>query len=149
VGGWADNGFGEKKKIMVDIFSHFMKSGLKCGFFINKNISHQQECDILANSKLTLNIHDAYQRILGLDTNERTFKSLGLNGLLVSDSVGQLNNMFPNVSTSLDAAELVQITKDILDLSDTELSIMREDNRHNILTNHCYTHRVQTLLNLE
>ena len=74
VGGWANNGFDEKRSIIVDIFSKFMKSGLKCGFFVNKNLTHKQECDLLANSKLTLNIHDAYQRALGLDTNERTFK---------------------------------------------------------------------------
>jgi spore maturation protein CgeB len=148
VGGWADNGFDEKKKIIIDVFSKFMNSGLKCGFFINKNLSHYQECQLLANSKMTLNIHDAYQRTLGLDTNERTFKSLGLNGLMVSDTVGQLNNLFPEIFTSLNSDELVKHTKFILSLTDGEKHVIKEENKQNILENHCYLNRVKTLLNL-
>ena len=97
IGGWANNGFNEKKKIMIDVFSHFKQSGLRCGFFINKNVSHKSETEILSSSKVCLNIHDAYQRTLGLDTNERTFKSLGLNGLLVSNKKKKLEKMFPEV----------------------------------------------------
>ena len=148
VGGWANNGFDEKRRIIVDIFSKFMNSGLKCGFFVNKNLTHKQECDLLANSKITLNIHDAYQRSLGLDTNERTFKSLGLNGLLVSDKVQQLNELFPNVATSLDSDELVSITKEILSLTENERENIREKNKQNIIDNHCYVNRIQALLNL-
>lgn len=148
VGGWADNGFDEKRKIMVDIFSKFMNSGLNCGFFVNKNLTHEQECKVLHNSRVTLNVHDAYQRTLGLDTNERTFKSLGLNGCLVSDTVGQLNNLFPTVKTSLESEELVQITKDYLSLTDAELNVIKEENRQLILDKHCYTNRVDALLAL-
>ncbi|MAG26797.1 hypothetical protein CMI47_14745, partial [Candidatus Pacearchaeota archaeon] len=35
VGGWVNNGFDEKRKIMMDIFIEFKKSGLNCGFFVN------------------------------------------------------------------------------------------------------------------
>ena len=125
-----------------------MNSGLECGFFINKNLSHHQECQLLANSKMTLNIHDAYQRTLGLDTNERTFKSLGLNGLLISDTVGQLNNLFPEILTSLDSDELVKHAKHILSLTDDEKRVIKEENKQNILENHCYINRVKTLLSL-
>lgn len=148
VGGWANNGFNEKQKIILDIFKHFKDSGLKCGFFVNKNLTHQQECDLLANSKITLNIHDAYQRVLGLDTNERTFKSLGLNGAMVSDSVEQLSQLFPNVGTSLDPQEIVNITKQYLEMPERELNDLKEKNKQNILENHCYTNRVQQLLSL-
>jgi hypothetical protein len=148
IGGWANNGFDEKRKIMIDIFSRFKDSGLNCGFFVEKNLTHEQECRVLYNSKLTLNIHDAYQRVLGYDTNERTFKSLGLNGCLVSDTVGQLNRIFPNLKTSLDSNEIVQITKDYLSLSEKELNDIKEENRQNILDNHCYTNRVKSLLDL-
>jgi spore maturation protein CgeB len=148
VGGWANNGFDEKKKIIIDIFSKFMNSGLECGFFINKNLSHHQECQLLANSKMTLNIHDAYQRTLGLDTNERTFKSLGLNGLLISDTVGQLNSLFPEILTSLQSDDLVQHAKYILSLTAGERDVIKEENKQNILENHCYINRVKTLLNL-
>ena len=39
VGGWADNGFNEKKQIIIDIFSKFKNSGLRCGFFVNKKFN--------------------------------------------------------------------------------------------------------------
>ena len=148
VGGWANNGFNEKKKIILETFAAFKDSGLKCGFFINKNLSHQQECDLLANSRTTLNIHDEYQRVLGYDTNERTFKSLGLNGLLISDTVDQLNNLFPTTKTSLNPDELVEITKNYLSLTEKELNDIKDKNRQDILDNHCYTNRVEQLLKL-
>ena len=148
VGGWANNGFDEKRKIIIETFTAFKDSGLKCGFFVNKGLTHDQECALLANSKITLNIHDAYQRILGHDTNERTFKSLGLNGALVSDSVTQLNRLFPNIQTSSDAFEMVDLVKQTLSLSEKELMEMKEKNKQDILANHCYTNRVEKLLSL-
>jgi len=148
VGGWADNGFDEKRKIMMKTFAAFKDSGLKCGFFINKNLSHQQECDLLANSKMTINVHDAYQRTLGTDTNERTYKSLGLNGLMISDTVKQLNDIFPSVRTTLEPSEMVTIAKEILSLPESEFDNIKEVNRENILKNHCYINRAQTFLDL-
>jgi hypothetical protein len=148
VGGWANNGFDEKRRIMMKVFGAFMKSDLKCGFFIEKNLSHEQECALLYNSKVSLNLHDAYQRKLGLDTNERTFKSLGLNGILVSDSVGQLNRLFPDLHTSLEPEELVQITKDYLSLTEQELNDIKNKNRQDILNNHTYIHRIEEMLKL-
>jgi hypothetical protein len=148
VGGWANNGFDEKRKIMIEIFSKFMDSGLKCGFFVNKNLTHEQECNLLYNSKTALNIHDAYQRILGCDTNERTFKSLGLNGALISDKIQQLNKLFPEVPTSLSADTLVSDTKKILSLTKNEIRGIKEKNKQNILDKHCYTNRVEQLLKI-
>lgn len=148
VGGWVNNGLNEKRKIMLDIFLEFKKSGLNCGFFINKNLSHEQENALLYNSKISLNIHDAYQRTLGFDTNERTYKSLGLNGIMISDKVGQLERIFPEVKTTLDPSELVSITKDYLSLSEKELNDIKEKSRQHVLDNHCYTHRVKELLAL-
>lgn len=147
VGGWANNGFDEKRKIMINIFSEFKSSGLKCGFFINKGLSHQAETEILSSSKVCLNIHDAYQRQLGLDTNERTFKSLGLNGLLVSDKINQLDNMFPNVYTSLNSKEIVSKVVEYIQTYDDMLE-MKNNNRLNVLKNHSYTNRVEEMLKL-
>jgi len=148
VGGWVNNGFDEKRKIMMDIFIEFKKSGLNCGFFVNRNLNHEQETAVLYNSKISLNIHDAYQRILGNDTNERTFKSIGLNGILISDKVKQLENILPNVKTSNEPAELVRFTKEYLSLTEKEINDIKEENRQDILDNHCYTHRVEQLLAL-
>jgi hypothetical protein len=146
VGGWANNGFNEKKKIMLDVFSKFRKTNLSCGFFINKNLNHLQECKVIYNSKVCLNIHDAYQRKLGLDTNERTFKSLGLNGLLVSDTVHQLCDLFPGVPNSLDSDEIVYNTKSLLNLPHDELSLIREKNKKDVINNHTYIKRLEKLL---
>lgn len=87
VGGWANNGFNEKKKIILDVLGQFQKTNYRCGFFINKNLTRKQENEVLASSKVCLNIHDAYQRELKLDVNERTFKSLGINGCLLTDVI--------------------------------------------------------------
>jgi len=148
IGGWANNGFNEKRKIMIESFSAFQESGLKCAFFINKNLSHEQESALLYNSRISLNLHDAYQRALGMDTNERTFKSLGLNGILISDEIGQLKDIFPNVKTSNNPLELVKMTKEYLSLTEKERYNIKEENRQNILDNHCYTNRVEQLLSL-
>ena len=98
--------------------------------------------------KITLNIHDAYQRTLGHDTNERTFKSLGLNGALVSDSVGQLSRLFPDIKTSSDKQEMVGLVKQLLSLSESELNDIKQKNKQDTLDNHCYTNRVEQLLKL-
>ena len=148
IGGWANNGFNEKRKIIIKNFFEFKNSGLKCGFFINKNLSHEQENKILCNSILSLNLHDNYQRILGYDTNERTFKSLGLNGLLISDQVEQLSSMFPSVKTSNEPRELVKFAKDFLMLTKKEINNIKEENKQKILEKHCYTNRVQQLMEL-
>ena len=146
IGGVANNGFNEKIHIMNNTLGPISRSSLKCGFYINKNLSHSQENYILNASKLTINIHDAYQRELGLDTNERTFKSLGINGMLVSDNVDQLTRIFPFVKTSNDNNELVSIIQEHINSNDLENK--KEKNREHVLNNHTYICRVNTLLTL-
>lgn len=148
IGGWADNGFNEKRKIMLDYFKEFKDTSIKCGIFINKNISHEQENKILSNSKVALNIHDAYQRVLGLDTNERTFKSLGLTGLLLSDRVEEVTNLFPKVQTVSSPKEMKHAVVTFLAKNRKELKTIKEQNRFDILKNHTYTKRVESLLHL-
>ena len=147
IGSRADNGFDSKWKIMKETFAAFKDSGLKCGFFINKNLTHEQETNILRNSKVALNIHDDYQRVLGLDVNERTFKAIGINGLLVSDYGEQNKQMlelklpytaFPNTP---DVRELVSRVKDNMNIIDE----LRQEKREVILANHTYVNRVKQL----
>lgn len=148
VGGRANNGFDEKYKIMMNHFKAFKDSGLKCGIFVDKNLTHEQENKILYNSKVAINIHDAYQRQLGLDTNERTFKSLGLTGVLVADKEGQLGRLFPDVKRTNDPKEMVKFVKEYVNMPEEELSFIKEKNRKMILNNHTYLHRVKQLLEL-
>jgi len=148
IGGWADNGFNEKRKIMLDYFKEFKDTKIKCGIFINKNISHEQENKILSNSKVALNIHDAYQRVLGLDTNERTFKSLGLTGLLLTDKVEEVTNLLPEVQTVSSPLEMKHTVLTLLAKNREELKAIKEQNRLDILKNHTYINRVKSLLQL-
>ena len=148
VGGWANNGFDEKKKIIIDYLSVFKDSGLRCGFAVNQGISHEQENNLLSKSKVALNIHDAYQHSLGIDTNERTFKSLGLCGILVSDNVKCLKSLFPNISLASSPEEMLQMTREICEISDNLLFEKKTINRKNILSKHTYIERVKTMLSL-
>ena len=148
IGGRANNGFDEKYKIMIQHFSAFKDSNLKCGFFIGKGLTHEQETAILSNSKVAVNIHDAYQRVLGNDTNERTFKSLGLTGVLVSDEVGQVSRLFPNIKMSNDPKKLVKLVEEYVKMPIDELLEIKKENKENIISNHTYINRVQKLLSL-
>ena len=148
VGGWANNGFDEKRKIMLEQFSYFKNSGLKCGFFINRGLNHQQENALLYNSKVSINIHDAYQRKFGFDTNERTFKSLGLTGVLISDNIKQIGDTFSFVEMSNSPPEMVELAKQYINMTDDKLNELKITNRNLILKEHTYVNRVKQLIGL-
>jgi spore maturation protein CgeB len=148
IGGRANNGFDEKYRIMMNHFSAFKDSDLKCGIFIGKNLTHEQENKLLYNSKVAINIHDAYQRELRLDTNERTFKALGLTGALVADDEGQLGRLFPDVKRTNNPKEMVKFVKEYVNMPEEELNSLKEHNRENILDSHTYVHRVNQMLQL-
>jgi len=145
VGGWADNGFDEKRGIMLSHFAELEKLGIKLGIVVNQGISDEEEANILYNSKVALNIHDHYQRVLGIDSNERTFKSLGLTGFLVSDDVDEVKNLFPSVPIGLDEKHFAATVEKYVN---TDLSSAKKENRKLILENHTYVHRVNSLLEL-
>jgi hypothetical protein len=148
VGGIADNGFNEKIKIIESVFKSFAKSGLKCAFAINYNLTHEQENHILNNSKICLNIHDQYQRKLSLDTNERTFKGLGSTGFIVSDKINQLERLFPNVFTSNEADQLVDFCLQFVKKTNEEINFIKRNNQKFIEKNHTYINRVEKFLSL-
>jgi len=151
IGGVADNGFNEKADIMQDVLSYFFNnSGLKCAFAVNNNLSHEQENHILLKSKIALNIHDAYQRHLGLDTNERTFKSLACTGMLISDDIEQAKNLFNFSFFSNDLEKCVQEAKNTcLNLNVDDLIKKKKENQKIILQNHTYVNRVQQFLSIQ
>jgi hypothetical protein len=146
VGGRANNGFDEKYKIMLEIFKEFKKTNFRCGFFIDKNLSHEQEKNILFNSKICLNIHDAYQRKLGLDTNERTFKSLGVNGLLISDNITQIEKLFSQVELVNSPEEYIASCSKFINMLEASVQEIKEYNKNIINKNHTYINRVKTIL---
>jgi hypothetical protein len=150
IGGWADNGFNSKKKIMKGIFSEFMKSDLKCGFFINKGLTNEEEAKIIKSSKVCLNIHDDYQKILGLDLNERVFKTLGLNGNIVVD-YGEhsklLGEVVNYVTTPHDSdSSLVGLASFNAESHVYAITDPWANNREKILTNHTYVSRVKQMI---
>ena len=146
IGGIADNGFNEKHQIMLSHFNPLYKSDLKCGLFINKNLTHEEETKILYNSKVSINIHDAYQRKLGLDSNERTFKSLGLNGCLVSDEIDQISRIFPDIKMSSDPDAMLDMVKHYVLMENDQLKELKNKNRDLINKKHTYIERVKELL---
>ena len=147
IGGWADNGFNEKKKLILQTLKVFMNSDLKCGFFINRGISHDAENKILSNSRVCLNVHDKYQRKFGRDVNERTFKSLGLNGILVSDEINHQTHLFPEIKCSNNPESVLKYVKEYVNMDDDRLEKIKNKNKQNILTNHTYVNRVKQMLN--
>jgi hypothetical protein len=150
VGGWANNGFNEKREIMLKYFDGFKDSGLSYGFFVNSGLTHEQENAILYNSKVSINIHDAYQRRLGLDTNERTFKSLGSNGLLISDNIEQIKQLKLNAILTNGVKEMVEAAQHyVFDKTPEDRLEIKIKNRQNIITKHAYTERVKALLELK
>lgn len=149
VGGWADNGFDEKRKLLIEHFQEFEGAGLTCAIFVNQGLSHEKETNIMYNSKVALNIHDAYQRVLGLDTNERTFKSLGTTGVLVSDDIKCLDDFDFKIVRENDPKKYLEaVMKYIFDTPEDELHGIREYNINEIMENHTYTHRVNSLMAL-
>ena len=147
IGGLANNGFNEKVKIMNEMLGFLEKSELNCGFFVNKNVPHNIERDILFSSKVCLNIHDNYQRTLGFDTNERTFKSLGLGGYLVSDNVTQVTNIFPDTYTDNDPQKILEHIRKTVRNPDI-LTETKNKNRKLIDEKHTYIKRVEDFMKL-
>lgn len=147
VGGRANNGFDEKIKLIESTLSGFEKSGLNVGFFINRGLSLCDEANILFHSEVGLNIHDVFQREYGFDTNERTFKTLGLTGLIASDANTQLEMLFGIKGTN-DVEQLIDMVKIWLELTSVERRSIKDQNRASILRNHTYVNRVESLLQL-
>ena len=145
LGGWADNGFNEKREIIKAYWEEIDKLDIIKAFFVGINMTLEQEIIMLNNSKIALNIHDNYQQILGYDTNERTFKSLGRNGFLISDKVEAVEKLFPTVPIAATPKEMAEL---IIHYLKEDLTEIKAENRSHILSNHTYTHRVQQMLEL-
>ena len=130
---------------MIEHFMEIKKLNLKCGIFINKDISVQNEANVLYNSNIAINIHDAYTRTVGCNYNERTFKSLGLTGFLISDKHALLEKDFPNLPMAATAKDMSEL---IVQHMDQDLTEIKEKNRLDILQNHTYINRVEKFISL-
>jgi hypothetical protein len=145
IGGRANNGFDEKYRLIQSTFEVFNK--FNSGFFVERSLSLPDEANILFHSEVGLNVHDVFQREYGFDTNERTFKTLGLTGLLASDMNKQLEILFGIKGTN-NLEQLVDMVKGLLELSSVERKNLKDDSRGNILKHHTYVNRVESLLSL-
>lgn len=145
VGGIANNGFNEKINIMLSYLKPLMNKKYN-GIFVGVNIPDELEIELLSNAKIALNIHDAYQQELGFDVNERTFKSLGLNGCLVSDHVEELTRLF-NIDGCKNPQEYLDKVEYLLSLDNLEE--IKNKNKELILKKHTYKNRISLLLNNE
>lgn len=148
VGGWADNGYNEKQIRIREYLEKIQRSKLRCGFFVNAGLTHEQENFVISSTKIAINIHDEYQVRLGYDLNERTFKSLALSGILVSDSVKEMENLFSKIKTAKTPGEMLDFINFYMNANNDELLLERMKNRRNILDNHTYTKRIEEFLKL-
>lgn len=149
VGSSANNGFNEKLPIMKKVFDFLENSPFKAELHINKNLTHKDENDLLNRSKVALNIHDSYQRELGLDCNERTFKALGVNGILVNDEVEEVKNIFPKTKCESSLSGIFKAIKEYCEMDNEKLRSIKKKNQEEILRSHTYIHRVTEMLSLK
>jgi hypothetical protein len=145
IGGIANNGFNEKIQIMQKFLYPVVRAGFS-GIRVNANLSDEQELSLLSSAKVCLNLHDLYQQELGFDINERTFKSLGLNGCLVSDDVKEYTRLFGEKGCG-SPEEFLSTVKD--KINNPNIQEEKERNKNLIKENHTYKHRVIQLLNNE
>ena len=150
IGGWANNGFDEKRVIMQQYLGPLSHDkNIKSAIVINQNCSLEAEMKLLYNSTLCLNIHDRYQQLLGLDSNERTFKSLGLNGFLISDKVAEVARLFPQVPQADTPEGFRNLVLEFLGEGNAkDLEDIKQTNRESILKDHTYICRVDQLQGL-
>jgi len=150
IGGVANNGFNEKLHLMLDAKKALEDLNINLGFYIGSNVTHQFEVEALSRAKITLNIHDAYQRELGRDTNERTFKSLGLNGFMISDRIECLDDFDLQIPQFTTTEELKSLVSYYLFNRKVQkkLSKIRAENQKEIEENHTYLNRVEQFLQI-
>lgn len=142
IGGWANNGF-NTKAARIKSFLGALRDLPNLGFFVNKNLTHEEEEIVLSNCKVSLNVHDTYQVELGLDINERTFKSIGLgSGWHISDRVRAGENLnLPATKWVDNPEEMRQTVMRLLESGEEPPS-----GREAFLRDHTYKARVTRIL---
>ena len=70
-----------------------------------------------------------------------------MNGLLVSDKVGELGNLFPDVPQASSPKQMAELVKIYLE-DFSNLEDVKARNRKDVLDNHTYVNRVELLLKL-
>lgn len=145
IGGRANNGFDEKYQLLQKTFAALGK--FKAGFFVERSLTLSDEANILFHSDIGLNVHDVFQREHGFDTNERTFKTLGLTGFIISDDNKQMQDLFGITGTN-NLVQLEEMIKTWLQLAENERQKIKEENRNKIIEKHTYIKRVESLLSL-
>lgn len=145
IGGGVNN---TKLKIIREWIYQF-EGPVNAGLFgINKKVSIKEETNILYNSIIPLNIHDKHQQDMGCEINERLFKSLGINGLLMCDDISQirvrLNELIIERATNPD--EYMEKVVVLLETPKEKLDEIKKYNKDKILKEHTYINRCQQLL---
>lgn len=145
VGQFVDNGVAFKETHIKEWIMSLENMGLKCGFFgmLDRKISQEDESKLLYNSKISLNVHDQYQHLIGTDFNEREVKSIGSNGFLITDRVRQ-SEIYNLPAIRCDSSH--QYHAEIFNKLNKDLSNTKKENRQFILDKHSYTERVKKLL---
>jgi hypothetical protein len=110
----------------------------------------EDERRIYASSKISINIHEAYQQQFGGDCNERTFKVPACGGFEITDSVACIKKYFKEGEEII----IAKNTKDWFEKIEYYIKNPKkrekiiEAGRKRVLKDHTYHNRVNQLLNL-
>ncbi len=144
VGGYVNNGIFAKERYSREWIMNLEKENIKCGFFgmDGRKLSIEDEVKLLYNSKIALNVHDEYQRLIGSDYNEREIKSIGINGFLITDSIWQSEKLKLPVIRCKTKEEF---KNNVFKYLSVDNSVYKRYNRKWTCENHAYTCRVKAL----
>jgi spore maturation protein CgeB len=108
------------------------------------------EAKIYRSAKVSINVHEAYQREFGGDCNERTFKIPFCGGFQVVDSVACINKYFPGEGELVMASnerEWVDLIHYYLENPEKRGDIIAAGQKR-VLNEHTYHHRARQILGI-
>jgi len=109
------------------------------------------EALIYSSSKISINVHEEYQKEYGGDCNERTFKIPLCGGFEVVDNVACIKKYFePNKEIILakDGLEWVDLIEYYLNNPEERLEIIQAGRRR-VLTDHTYHNRAKQMIDIK
>lgn len=110
----------------------------------------EDEAQIYASSSVSINVHEKYQRTLGGDCNERTFKIPLCGGFEIVDNVACIKRYFEcgkELIIAENSADWVDKVKHYLHHPEERLPII-EAGRQRVLRDHTYHNRAKQIISI-
>lgn len=113
-------------------------------------LTFEDERAIYQSAKISINVHEGYQRIYGGDCNERTFKIAGYGGFQICDNVTCIGKYFAidkEVIIACSTNDWYEKTMHYLRDEDARSKII-DAGRQRVLAEHTYHHRARQMLKI-